>query len=536
MKEIWKDTALCVEKELILPVSVKDCFNVSDSEELLAAKAAYIPFTVDGVACFEGKGAYVVLDFGKELCGGVRFITRTVEGMCARVRITLGESLTEACSTLGEKNATNDHAPRDFEADIVNMSDLTLGQSGFRFARIQLLTEGKVTIRNIYGVNTLPHFPRQGYLKTGDTLLDQIIETAGYTLKLCCQNGQIWDGIKRDRLIWSGDLNPEILTCLYLFGDNPNIPNALTALRESTPADKWMNQIPTYSAWWVLNLCDYCRFTGNNRFYEENRDYASAIMKRINGYVAEDGSFDFNEDPAKCMIYFLDWPTHGQEDAQVGTASMLLYTAQKMLQMEENEDCRQLCEKLQPWLKKDAIHKQVRAFQILAGRRESGDAEFLEKGGAAGMSTFMAYYILKADAMVGGTKMIDMTKEYFGAMLSRGATTFWEDFHMEWLEGSGRIDEFPASGQKDIHGDYGDFCYIGLRHSFCHGWASGVLAFLYEYLLGVKMLPDGKYQVEPVAMGLGQVEGVVPVADGMLRVQIQNGTIRSCLTPTAGSH
>lgn len=526
MKEIWKDTELCVEKELILPVSVKACYNVDSSEELLKPKAAYIPFTTHGVARFEGKGSYVVLDFGKELCGGVRIITRTVEDIYAKVRITLGESLTEACSQIGEKNATNHHAPRDFVADIINMSDLTLGQSGFRFARIELLTETPMAIRNIYGVNTLPAFPREGYLKTDDVLLNKVMDTAAYTLKLCCQNGQIWDGVKRDRLIWSGDLNPEILTCLYLFGDNPNIPNALRALRESTPADKWMNNIPSYSAWWVMNLCDYCRFTGNDSFYQENRDYAATIMKRINSFVADDGFFDFNEDPAKCMIYFLDWPTHGQEDAQVGTASMLLYTAQKMLQAEENEDCRQLCQKLQPWLKKDAVHKQVRAFQILAGRREPGDAEFLEKGGAAGMSTFMAYYILKADAIAGGIGMTDMIKEYFGAMLSRGATTFWEDFDMTWLEGSGRIDEFPAPGEKDIHGDYGAFCYIGLRHSFCHGWASGVLAFLYEYLLGVKMLPGGKYQVEPLSMGIGQVEGVVPVPNGMLKVNIQNGIIK----------
>ena len=352
-----------------------------------------------------------------------------------------------------------------------------------------------------------------------------MIETAGYTLKLCCQNGQIWDGIKRDRLIWSGDLNPEILTCLYLFGDNHNVPNALTALRQSTPADRWMNDIPSYSAWWVLNLCDYCRFTGNDVFYQENRDYAAAIMKRVNSFVAEDGSFDFGESPAQYMIYFLDWPTHGQEDAQVGTASMLLYTAKCMLEMEENEDCRQLCEKLQVWLKKDAIHKQVKAFQILAGRREPGDAAFLEKDGAKGISTFMAYYILKADAIAGGKNMIPMIKEYYGAMLSRGATTFWEDFDLSWMEGSGRIDEIPTAGQKDIHGDYGDFCYRQFRHSLCHGWAAGVLAFLYEYLLGVKMLPGGKYQVEPTAMGIRQAKGIVPVPGGMLNVQYEDGKV-----------
>ncbi len=529
MKEIWKDTELCVEKELVLPVALKASYNVEFAEELLVGKPAYIPFTTDGLAKFSGKGAYVVLDFGKEMCGGVRFITRLIPDIYAKVRITLGESLSEAFSDIGYKNATNHHAPRDFVVDLINMSDLTFGQSGFRFARIELLTENTVGIRNIYGVNTLPVFPRQGYLKTDDDLLNQVMDTAAYTLKLCCQNGQIWDGIKRDRLIWSGDLNPEILTCLYLAGDNGNVPYALTALRKSTPADRWMNNIPSYSAWWVMNLCDYCRFTGNQAFYEENRDYAAQIMKRINSFVAEDGSFDFNEDPEKCMIYFLDWPTHRQPDAQVGTAAMLSYTAQKMLQMEENEDCRQIQKKLEVWLKKDAIHKQVRAFQILAGRREPGDAEFLEKGGAQGMSTFMAYYILKADTLAGGKNQIAMIKEYFGGMLSRGATSFWEDFDIAWLEGSGRIDELPAEGQKDLHADYGAFCYQQLRHSLCHGWASGVLAYLYEYMLGVKLLPGGNYQVAPDDLGVDQVEGVVPVKDGMLKVSAVKGQVETCI-------
>lgn len=524
MKEIWEDNGFSVRKKIMLPVSVKECHNVECCEELLKTKEIYLSFDFDSVVKFTGKGSYVILDFGKELAGGVRIITQEVPGDYAKARITLGESLSEACSSIGYKNASNHHSPRDFEADLMNLSDLTFGQSGFRFARIELLTEKPVLIRGIYAVNTLPAFDRRGYLKTDDELLNQVIETAGYTLELCCQNGHIWDGIKRDRLIWSGDLNPEILTCLYMFGDNVNVPNALSALRKFTPKDRWMNWIPCYSAWWVLNLCDYYRFTGNSDFFEANRDYAANIMRRFNHCVAEDGTIDFHT-KQDFMLFFLDWPTYETEDADVGAASLILCAANQMLALEDNEDCRELHRKLQPWLKKDAIHKQVRAFQILAGRREAGDAEFLEDGCAKGMSTFMAYYILKADIIAGGKNQLAMIKEFFGGMLSRGATSFWEDFNVSWLEGSGRIDELPAPGQKDIHGDYGAFCYIGLRNSLCHGWASGVLAFLYEYLLGVKLMPGGVYEVVPVDMGIGMVEGAVPVPDGMLKVKIENGEV-----------
>ena len=72
-------------------------------------------------------------------------------------------------------------------------------------------------------------------------------------------------------------------------------------------------------------------------------------------------------------------------------------------------------------------------------------------------------------------------KEYFGKMIEKGATTFWEDFNMSWAENSCRIDELPKEGEIDIHCDCGDFCYKGFRHSLCHGWSSGVIAFIKEY-------------------------------------------------------
>ena len=133
-------------KEYILPTSVKAQDMISESENLLIAKPACVSFRNDRCCAFMQKGAYVVLDFGKELCGGVRLITGSME-KTAQFRITLGESLTEACAAIGQKNATNDHSPRDFQVTVPGLSDLTFGMSGFRFARLELLTEKPVYIR-----------------------------------------------------------------------------------------------------------------------------------------------------------------------------------------------------------------------------------------------------------------------------------------------------------------------------------------------------------------------------------------------------
>ena len=526
MLEQWNDDEFIIRKERIMPVSIKCTDLVNNVENLLVEKYACISFSMDSVATFTKKGAYVVLDFGKEICGSIRFVTRHTDENLALFRITLGESLTEACSDIGQKNATNDHSPRDFTAAISNMSDLTFGFSGFRFARVELLTEGYVAIRNIFAINMLPVFEKEGYIKTSDEELNQIIETAIYTLKLNFQNGYIWDGIKRDRLVWSGDLNQEIISSVYLFGDNKNITNSLSFLRSETPTGEWINTFPTYSAWWVINLCDYFKLTGNNEFFQANKNYAKEILSKINRCISKEGRIEFQ--PNTGIEFFLDWPTNGTSDGFLGTAAMLIYAANTYLGMEENEDCREIICKLKSFLEVECDFKQTRAFQILAGRKKDGDREFLENGGSKGYSTFMAYYILKADAMVNGHSMLEAIKEYFGAMLSRGATTFWEDFHIEWMVGSGRIDEFPKDGEKDIHGDYGAFCYKGFRHSLCHGWASGVLAFIYEYMLGLELINGGEtFNVSPNPLGVKEIHAKIPTKSGWIEVDVIDGVVNS---------
>lgn len=525
MFECWNNDDFCIKKEKIIPISVRETINVECWEELLYEKPTCVSFQNNHVAKFQGQGAYVLLDFGKELCGSIRMVTRMVQGGNATFRITLGESISEACSNIGQKNATNDHSPRDFEVKISNMSDLTFGLSGFRFARLELLSDGDVWVKNIFAVNTLPVFAKEGYITTSDPELNRIIDTAAYTLKLNFQNGYIWDGIKRDRLVWSGDLNQEIITSIYLFGDNKNITNSLTFLKNETSGDRWINDIPTYSAWWIINLCDYCRLTGNKEYFAENQEYAENILANFNRYISMDGTIDF-ELPPDYMSFYLDWPTYETKDAVLGTAAIIMVAAKSFLSIEENDVCHEILKKLECYLSKPCEFKQTRAFQILAGRKADGEAEFLEKNGAQGFSTFMSYYILTADAMANGKDMLSIIKEYFGAMLSRGATTFWEDFHMDWLEGSSRIDEFPKEGEKDIHGDYGAFCYKGFRHSLCHGWASGVLAFLIEYVLGLKLIDGGAtYEVLPHAMGIKEIDAKIPIKDGWLEVRVVDGLL-----------
>ena len=499
-------------------VKLVEAHNVLYTEWLLKTKPASVSFKGTECTRFEGPGSFVVLDFGKELCGGIRMITRDAKGQ-VKWRLTFGESLTEAYSSIGEKNATNDHSPRDFEVVTGMMSDLTFGQTGFRFVKVEIIEGEWAMLQSIFAVSILPDIEREAEISTNDELLNEIIKTAAYTLKLSFQNGYIWDGIKRDRLVWCGDLNPEIITSLYLFGDNDNIKNSLDFLKETTPADEWMNWIPTYSAWWVINLCDYCKRTGNKKYFRENKKYAQEIMKHFDRCIKEDGSMNLSD--GKGMEFFLDWSTYnGSEETKVGVASLIMIMANKYLAMEENDVCRRLLAKLSRYLEIDTVQKPIRAFQVLAGRDSVEDAKMLQEGGAKGFSTFMAYYILTAMSK-NGTEMLELLKQYYGGMLAHGATSFWEDFDIDWMENSARIDEIPKEGQNDIHGDFGKHCYVKFRHSLCHGWSAGVYSFIVEYILGIKIEDGGKkVYFNPHLSGIQDVEAKFPLKKGWLKVSI----------------
>ena len=52
--------------------------------------------------------------------------------------------------------------------------------------------------------------------------MNRIWETGTYTVHLNMQE-YLWDGIKRDRLVWLGDMHPEVRTIGTIFGEEETI-------------------------------------------------------------------------------------------------------------------------------------------------------------------------------------------------------------------------------------------------------------------------------------------------------------------------
>lgn len=468
------------KKEHIWPCRiVKTEGNIIDAEKLLRETTLQIGLMENDLVQVNGK-ASIILDYGKELCGSIRILTFTLGGAC-RVRIRFGESVNETCAELGERGACNDHALRDIQADLQNFSDMTFCGTGFRFVRVDFLDDVVATIKTIVAVSEIFEAPPVYTYEGTDKRIADIFEAAKRTVSLCAQSGYIWDGIKRDRLVWIGDMYPETMSFTTLYGRQAVTERSLDFVKDQTPLPLWMNGMPSYSVWWIIICTDYYKETGCRDYMQQQLDYMQGLIKLMDGCVAEDGELQYPS-------YFVDWPTHEQPDELAGVRAINIMGCRRAVEIFEefgvdSSVAKHLLEKLLKVPMEVKKAKQVIALKYFAiGSISEEEKEKLVANGAKGMSTFMSYFILKTIAETSGVDAaIAIMKEYYGAMLDRGATTFFEDFDMNWLEGSGRIDELTPAGMRDLHGDYGSFCYIGFRHSLCHGWSAGVIMFIKEY-------------------------------------------------------
>lgn len=517
-------------REMIFPVAlVQIVGKVQNAESLLKYKDMQI--TTAELDCVvlengdDGVEAAVVLDFGREINGSLRCLNYMSEGcQHGNVHITLGESVAESLSEIGSKNATNDHSVRDFDLCLPNYSDITTGENGFRFACVRLRGKNvRLKIKSILAVHIYHELEYKGTFRCSNERLNEIFYTAAYTCHMCIQN-YIVDGIKRDRLVWVGDMHPEILTIRSVFGNIAVVEETIRFVRNNTPLPNWMNGFPTYSIWWLIIVYDWYLYSGNLHFLEDNRSYVLGLTEQLLQHIHDDGDDEL-------PWYFFDWPCHEKPQGQSGSRALMvvgLQACENLARLYEHEGLAESCAKKRKAMlstKADSYGaKQVIAMLSLAGWHDEKKAsqEILENG-AKGWSTFMSYYLLKAAGRGDMNKTLSALEEYYGAMLDKGATTFWEDFDLSWVENASRIDEIVAEGKKDIHGDCGAYCYQGYRHSLCHGWSSGPTAFLMEEVLGIKIVEPGckVIKIEPNLGDLEWVEGTYPTPCGVIRVRVE---------------
>ena len=469
----------------------------------------------------------ILLDFGKQMNASIEIVTGMWSGVNKpkNVRIRFGESVSEAMSDIGVKGATNDHAVRDFLLPLPWLGKNQSGESGFRFVRIDFLEpNAEIHLRELRAIARFRDVPYVGTFKSSNERLNKIWDVGAYTVHLNMQDF-LWDGIKRDRLVWVGDLHPEVATVNTVFGYNEVVPRSLDLARDATPLPGWMCGHSSYSMWWIILHCDWYMHHGNKEYLQKQIPYLKDLVKQI---VSKVDNGKENMDGAR----FLDWPSSEDKIAvHAGLQALTIISLEKasfILGVFNEVDAIKTCVNTIAEMKKIVPphnnSKQAAALMSLVGLMDAEKAyqEVISIGGANKFSTFYGYYMLEAMAKAGKyQEAMDVISTYWGAMLDFGATTFWEDFNMDWIPNASRIDELVPEGKIDIHGGYGAYCYVGHRHSLCHGWAAGPTAWLSQHILGVQVVnPGGKsYQIKPNLGDLEWVEGTFPTTYGPIYIK-----------------
>ena len=160
---VWQQDSACIEgEENLLKPGIGQADLANQNLCVLRSSATAHPA--------------LLLDFGQELQGGLQFVT----GMPAsqkpvRIRVRLGESVSEAmCEIDGENDATNDHAIREFTLSLPWLGVQEVGNSGFRFARIELLDDSvELQLKEVRAISTLRDIPYRGSFRSNDERLNR---------------------------------------------------------------------------------------------------------------------------------------------------------------------------------------------------------------------------------------------------------------------------------------------------------------------------------------------------------------------------
>jgi hypothetical protein len=485
------------------------------------------PFTVQlsPLAATEQSPA-LMLDFGREVTGRIHL--RSASDAPILVSTSYGESREEAL----------DQPYLGLRTVYVSPHGEAWGpKSGFRFVRVQFQTDAQLTAVDLDGIAYPVEY--KGSFLSPDPLLNRVWQTGAYTAHLCMQDG-IWDGVKRDRARWAGDLDVTGRVINDVFADRALLEDTYARLLEEAGSVRPVNGIAGYSALWVTGFADFYRHTGDHDFLLRMHQGLLALLRTMDRDIGSDGLFM----PAKGEHVFVDWSPGLNEDTPEARRAttfeyVLAYREAAWLLDEAGDGAMAAAYKVrydalrtstQKLLRKGSTHTfgstwQTNAMAVLAGVVTEADYPELWRtvfsnidrvtDTSPRISPYYGYYVLEAMAQLGHrSEALSWLRDFWGGMIAEGATSFWESYDPRWTKR-----DFHAGLQADGLAGY----YVSLAH----GWSSGPTAWLLEQLLGVRATSAGfrTLTIEPELAGMPWIEGSVPVPGGALHLRAESGKI-----------
>ena len=388
------------------------------------------------------------------------------------------------------------------------------------------------------------------------------------------------DGAKRDRAIWSGDLNVEIPSIAYSTDNSAYAKGALTLLGDdqltsgfvtgdlppqnpavtSDPVGSTGSYSASYSVYWLLDLADYYRYSGDTAFATQELPVVKAELawdaSQVNSAgllvtnSSDDADWDFY-DPGKTgevteynLLYYkalldgavlataagdtTDAAAYTSDAAALKTAiNDNLYDSSTGLYYLSNTDTTTVAQDANSLAVLYGVAPAADDATLLAALKTDlwttpyGPEPFTGSTYSSVISPYVTGYEVDASLSASDTADAESLLEtVWGDMINPSnpdyTGTMWENIS-------------ASNGQVGF----------GASSSLAHGWATAPVSALSGYFLGVQPATAGyaTWTVEPHPGDLSWAEGSVPTPHGSIAVDWagQSGTGEFSMQVTAPS-
>ncbi|MFF3921611.1 alpha-L-rhamnosidase C-terminal domain-containing protein [Paenibacillus lactis] len=353
-----------------------------------------------------------------------------------------------------------------------------------------------------------------GQLQVDQPLMRRIYDVSVHTSRVCHQIG-LWDGIKRDRLNWAYDIYLAAKTEYSLWDDYSVLKRSLRELGR-TPYGYWMNNLPSYTLWWLSSIWDYYFETGDRAFVLELREELLRHIAWVRAN-ADAGTGVFMPE-AEGTYSFIEWSPMAESESWACLNAIYSMTKSQMQQLAG--DIPELgIQWGEPRAELDESRFIGSSYALLTSvigiksgyvGKEHARRFLLGYRLRDPLTPLSAYWLAECYSEHGmHERAWEVIATVWGTMLDAGATTFWEGVRLT-----------PSS---DIHHALTTYtAYSSYRMSLCHSWSSTPVVWIAKYVLGIRALSPGYERIafEPHAIGgLTAASGVIPSPRGPISVE-----------------
>lgn len=466
----------------------------------------------------------LLIDFGKELNAKLK-----VNGLKQPITICYGESKAEALDTkmcYYQQSGITD--------------ETSIPKRAFRYLFIPNYAEPSIAIKaeSIY----LP-LKNQSSFSSDDQLLNKIWDVSIHTFKLCSDLFYI-DGIKRDRWIWGGDAYQDNFINQYSFFDEDIDKRTIIALRGHDEVTQHINTIVDYSLLWIISIYNHYQMTADKEFLKVIMPRMESMMQFL---LKQTNKLGFITGRPNDWI-FVDWSPM-DKDGTVAAEQMFLLQALKSIIVTKKilnqsvDDYQKRYDRLKANTLKYFWSDEKGAFidcyesgkqnvtrhaNILAILFDLVDAQkqqlilhnvLLNDQITALTTPYFKFFEQDALCRLGQLQtVLDTIKSYWGSMISKGATTIWEEYD-------------PKIDGPEQYAMYGD----KFGKSLCHAWGASPIYLLGRYFMGLRPTTAGyrTFTVQPHLKNFQQLKCTLPVKNGHVSFKLDHGQL-TVVTDRAG--